>query len=88
MTHIEKDGYAWCVKCQTQRTERRAPKCKKCKKPVIGDYVEAMGGEWHADCFRCKNCNGEFDERGIFAREIAGEQVTFCVKCMEREWKS
>lgn len=88
MTHIEKDGYAWCIKCQTQRTERRAPKCKKCKKPVIGDYVEAMGGEWHADCFRCKNCNGEFDERGIFAREIAGEQVAFCVGCMEKEWKS
>ncbi|KAA8567197.1 hypothetical protein EYC84_010248 [Monilinia fructicola] len=35
MTHIEKDGYAWCLSCQTKRTERRAPKCKRCKKAVL-----------------------------------------------------
>ncbi|KAL1841493.1 hypothetical protein VTJ49DRAFT_6984 [Mycothermus thermophilus] len=52
MTHIEKDGYAWCVSCQTKRTERRAPKCRKCRKAVIGQYIRALGGEWHDECFR------------------------------------
>ncbi|UKZ77968.1 hypothetical protein TrVFT333_005702 [Trichoderma virens FT-333] len=43
MTHIEKDGYAWCINCQTKRTERRAPKCKMCKTAVIGQYIKALG---------------------------------------------
>ncbi|KEZ43173.1 hypothetical protein SAPIO_CDS5073 [Scedosporium apiospermum] len=45
MTHIEKDGYAWCISCQTKRTERRAPKCRKCKLAVVGQYVQALGKE-------------------------------------------
>ncbi|KAJ4173426.1 hypothetical protein NW754_012429 [Fusarium falciforme] len=47
MTHIEKDGYAWCINCQTKRTERRAPRCRKCNIAVIGQYIQALGGEWH-----------------------------------------
>ncbi|PFH63329.1 hypothetical protein XA68_13786 [Ophiocordyceps unilateralis] len=62
MTHIEKDGYAWCVNCQTKRTERRAPKCRKCRQPVIGQYIQALGGEWHENCFRCAECQGGFDD--------------------------
>jgi hypothetical protein len=88
MTHIEKDGYAWCVPCQTKRTERRAPKCRACKAGVVGDYVQAMGGEWHMDCFKCKGCGGDFDDRGIYPKVIDGVDVAFCVSCMEKEWKA
>lgn len=64
-THIEKDGYAWCVNCQTKRTERRAPKCRGCRTAVIGQYVRALGGEWHDECFRCATCGGGFDDGQI-----------------------
>jgi hypothetical protein len=89
MTHIEKDGYAWCVSCQTKRTERRAPKCKKCKKPVIGQYVQALGGEWHDECFRCRSCGGTFDDGQIFPCEDAqtGDMVVHCTRCREMELK-
>lgn len=93
MTHIEKDGYAWCVSCQTKRTERRAPKCKKCRKAVIGQYIRALGGEWHDECFRCADCSGGFDDGQIFPREgragtVPGEMVVLCTGCMERELKA
>ncbi|KAL2128034.1 hypothetical protein VTI74DRAFT_9822 [Chaetomium olivicolor] len=91
MTHIEKDGYAWCVSCQTKRTERRAPKCRKCRHAVIGQYIRALGGEWHDECFRCATCNGGFDDGQIFPMEgrgAPGETVVLCTGCMERELKA
>jgi len=91
MTHIEKDGYAWCVSCQTKRTERRAPKCRKCRTAVIGQYIRALGGEWHDECFRCATCNGGFDDGQIFPMEgrgAPGETVVLCTQCMERELKA
>lgn len=88
MTHIEKDGYAWCVNCQTKRTERRAPKCKMCRKAVIGQYIRALGGEWHDECFRCATCQGGFDDGQVFPTESAsGRMVVLCTKCRERELK-
>ncbi|KAK4110569.1 hypothetical protein N656DRAFT_213886 [Canariomyces notabilis] len=91
MTHIEKDGYAWCVSCQTKRTERRAPKCRRCRTAVIGQYIRALGGEWHDECFRCKTCGGGFDDGQIFPMEgrgAPGETVVLCTKCMEKELKA
>lgn len=78
MTHIEKDGYAWCIKCQTKRTERRAPKCKRCKKGVIGQYIQALGGEWHDECFRCADCKGGFDDGQVFPRDDGSILCTSC----------
>jgi hypothetical protein len=88
MSHIEKDGYAWCVNCQTKRTERRAPKCKKCKLPVIGEAVQAMDGEWHDRCFRCATCKGDFPDGCFFPKEVGEETVVVCTKCMECELKA
>jgi hypothetical protein len=88
MSHIEKDGYAWCLKCQTKRTERRAPKCLKCKQPVIGEYVQAMGGEWHDRCFRCATCKGGFDDGSFFPKEVGNETIVVCQPCMEKELKA
>ena len=47
---VEKDGYAWCVGCHTNRY---SSKCRKCKKPVTDTVVKALGFDWHADCFVC-----------------------------------
>ncbi|KAL7794519.1 hypothetical protein V8C37DRAFT_59979 [Trichoderma ceciliae] len=87
MTHIEKDGYAWCINCQTKRTERRAPKCKMCKTAVIGQYIKALGGEWHEHCFRCAECKGGFDDGQIFPKETATGAIILCTKCRARELK-
>jgi len=88
MTHIEKDGYAWCLNCQTKRTQRQAPKCAKCRGPVIGQYVQALGGEYHDECFRCVGCHSGFDDGQIFPRMEGNETVAICTKCMERELKA
>ncbi|KAI9171946.1 LIM domain-containing protein C4F6.12 [Paramyrothecium foliicola] len=88
MTHIEKDGYAWCINCQTKRTERRAPKCKMCKTAVIGQYIKALGGEWHEHCFRCAACRGGFDDGQIFPSEAGGRMVVLCTGCRVKELKS
>ncbi|KAF9869423.1 lim domain protein [Colletotrichum karsti] len=88
MTHIEKDGYAWCINCQTKRTERRAPKCKKCRCAVIGQYIRALGGEWHEECFRCNSCNGGFDDGQIFPKEDGDKTIVLCTRCRMIELKA
>lgn len=47
---VEKDGYAWCVGCHTNRY---SSKCCKCKKPVTDLVVKALGSDWHDKCFVC-----------------------------------
>ena len=88
MSHIEKDGYAWCINCQTKRTERRAPKCMKCRLPVIGMVVQALGGEWHDKCFRCVKCKGDFPDGSFFPKQVGGETTVTCTTCMEMELKA
>ncbi|KAI1824241.1 hypothetical protein F4861DRAFT_507280 [Xylaria intraflava] len=88
MTHIEKDGYAWCVACQTKRTERRAPKCKRCKKGVVGQYIKALGTEWHDECFRCATCGGGFDDGQIFPVGEGDQARVLCTGCRARELKN
>lgn len=87
MTHIEKDGYAWCVACQTRRTERCAPKCKRCKTAVIGQYIKALGAEWHDECFRCATCGGGFDDGQIFPVGEGDDARVLCTGCRAQELK-
>ncbi|KAM5356288.1 hypothetical protein ACJ41O_002934 [Fusarium nematophilum] len=88
MTHIEKDGYAWCINCQTKRTERRAPKCRKCRTAVIGQYIQALGGEWHEHCFRCAECQGGFDDGQIFTKHVPEGTIVLCTGCRAKELKA
>ncbi|KAJ5047088.1 uncharacterized protein L3040_002931 [Drepanopeziza brunnea f. sp. 'multigermtubi'] len=88
MTHIEKDGYAWCLSCQTKRTERQAPKCKKCNLAVIGEYVQALGGEWHEKCFRCATCQSGFDDGAFYPLKVGEGTAVLCLRCIERELKA
>ncbi|KAF3940970.1 hypothetical protein ABW19_dt0207827 [Dactylella cylindrospora] len=30
--------------------------CKKCEQPLTGQFVRALGGTFHLDCFRCRDC--------------------------------
>ena len=47
---VEKDSYAWCVGCHTNRY---SPKCRRCRKPVTETVVKALGHDWHQACFVC-----------------------------------
>ncbi|KAK4507686.1 hypothetical protein PRZ48_001421 [Zasmidium cellare] len=83
MPFVEKDGYAWCVGCHTNRY---SSKCRKCKKPVTDVVVKALGSDWHSECFVCTECNGEFTEGRYFLRGESKDPV--CVKCEERRLKA
>ncbi|KYG42727.1 hypothetical protein M433DRAFT_157550 [Acidomyces richmondensis BFW] len=80
---VEKDGYAWCVGCHTNRY---SPKCRKCKKPVTDIVVKALGWDWHSKCFVCTECNGDFEDGKYFLRGESENPV--CVKCEERRLKA
>ncbi|KAJ9660803.1 Rho-type GTPase activating protein Rga1 [Neophaeococcomyces mojaviensis] len=30
--------------------------CRKCGEPLTGQFVRALGGTFHLDCFKCKDC--------------------------------
>lgn len=99
---VEKDGYAWCVNCHTNRY---STKCKKCRKPVTDTVLKALGFEWHPNCFVCtvscrcffaycyvhdaddnQECSGEFVDGRYFLR--GEEKNPVCVKCEERRLKA
>ncbi|KAF1988422.1 hypothetical protein K402DRAFT_373385 [Aulographum hederae CBS 113979] len=81
---VEKDGWAWCVGCHTNRY---SAKCKKCRKPVTEMVVKALGAEWHGECFCCVECSGPFKERRYFLRP-GKEQDPVCTACEERRLKA
>ncbi|KAJ5482664.1 hypothetical protein N7539_006110 [Penicillium diatomitis] len=65
---VEKDGFAWCLRCHGRRT---APRCLGCKQHVLDDLViSAIGGQWHEQCFVCHECGDGFGPEGrFFVRE-------------------
>lgn len=69
---VEKDNYAYCVSCHTRRTSAR---CKACKKQILDEMtIQALGGQWHADCFNCYECSGGFGDDGrFFVRDVTVE---------------
>ena len=99
---VEKDGYAYCVCCHTKRTSAR---CKECKRQILDELtVEALGGKWHEECFRCDECKGDFGEEGrFFVRDVEVqpsekerrrginrkvEERAVCSACEERRLKA
>ncbi|KAK6584824.1 hypothetical protein PZA11_003048 [Diplocarpon coronariae] len=72
---------------RTRRHERngRTPSgqlrlCKKCGEPLTGQFVRALEGTWHLDCFRCRDC-GEIVASKFFPvddEENSGSQYPLC----------
>jgi paxillin len=78
---VEKEGYAWCCDCHTNRY---SAKCRKCRKPVTDVVVKALGSEWHANCFCClvsglssyllfESDSCDIDADYVFLQECGGE---------------
>ncbi|KAH9417519.1 Transforming growth factor beta-1-induced transcript 1 protein [Dermatophagoides pteronyssinus] len=55
----EKAGNAYC---RQDFFKLFAPKCSGCSKPIEDNYVTALGGQWHQDCFVCRDCKSPFTE--------------------------
>ncbi|KAH7645165.1 Transforming growth factor beta-1-induced transcript 1 protein [Dermatophagoides farinae] len=55
----EKAGNAYC---REDFFKLFAPKCSGCAKPIEDNYVTALGGQWHQDCFVCRDCKSPFTE--------------------------
>lgn len=69
---VEKDGYAWCCDCHTNRY---SAKCRKCRKPVTDVVVKALGSEWHANCFCC------LVSPNLYISEVEGCLFVAKIKC-------
>ncbi|XP_075251628.1 leupaxin-like isoform X1 [Convolutriloba macropyga] len=64
--HEGPDGKAYCSECYSTRA---APKCRgrKCGGQLIHQqFISALGGQWHPECFVCSECNVEFASSGNF----------------------
>ena len=43
--------------------------CARCHKPLDGAVITALDQSWHADCFRCELCNGDFPDGQFVAHD-------------------
>lgn len=54
------DGHKNSEERNRSRTRRNGSgqlrMCKKCGEPLTGQFVRALGGTFHLDCFRCRVC--------------------------------
>jgi len=60
--------------------------CAGCGKNVAGEYVQALGAEWHPDCFRCAGCGNTIRREGFVEHEgrpyhLACYHVQFSPRC-------
>eukprot|EP01135_Chromosphaera_perkinsii_P008477 Nk52_evm45s1360 gene=Nk52_evmTU45s1360 len=42
-------------------------KCSQCKKTLTGQYLQALGMKFHADCFICSVCNTNLNGKEFMA---------------------
>lgn len=54
---LEHDGHAYCEKDYYKQFGKS---CKGCEELITGDFLVALDGEWHNECFVCADCGGTF----------------------------
>ncbi|KAI8351573.1 hypothetical protein B0O80DRAFT_388308 [Mortierella sp. GBAus27b] len=52
--------------CEKDFLRLFAPKCTGCEGPIQGDYISALKGKWHRDCFGCAVCHIGFDTTSYY----------------------
>ncbi|NWY48550.1 LPXN protein, partial [Sylvia atricapilla] len=66
-----------------------APKCQGCERPVLDNYLSALDGVWHTECFVCTECLSAFTSGSFFELEgrpycelhFHQRQGTICHSC-------
>jgi len=62
----ERDGKAYC---RADYLRLFAPRCAGCQQPVSENYISALNGQWHPECFVCKDCQLSFENGSFFEYE-------------------
>ncbi|XP_017694972.1 PREDICTED: leupaxin [Lepidothrix coronata] len=63
---LERNGKPYC--CQ-DFLAMFAPKCQGCERPVTDNYLSALQGVWHPECFVCTECLSGFSGGSFFELE-------------------
>ncbi|KAG0052650.1 hypothetical protein BGZ83_002307 [Gryganskiella cystojenkinii] len=66
---FEEDGYMVHEDfpyCEKDYLRLFAPKCTGCLDPIQGDFINALKGKWHRDCFGCTVCHIGFDSTSYY----------------------
>ncbi|NWH63443.1 LPXN protein, partial [Geococcyx californianus] len=62
----ERDGKPYC---RQDFLAMFAPKCQGCEHPVTDNYLSALQGVWHPECFVCAECLSGFASGSFFELE-------------------
>ncbi|KAG8224198.1 hypothetical protein J437_LFUL002652 [Ladona fulva] len=77
----EKEGKPYC---RDDYFDMFAPKCGGCNRPIMENYISALNGQWHPDCFVCRDCKNAVSGKSFYVME--GKPV--CPKCVVSIWES
>lgn len=64
--------------CQTCYEDTYAPICSRCNRKVIGECLNALGKQWHPNCFVCGHCRLPFGNSSFYLED----KVAYC----EEDW--
>lgn len=62
---LEHEGHAYCEKDFYKQFGKT---CKGCEETITDDFLVALGGEWHKECFVCADCGGAFTSSTFLIR--------------------
>ncbi|XP_065055496.1 paxillin-like isoform X1 [Rhopilema esculentum] len=62
----EKDGKPYC---RDDYYGLFAPKCSGCDRAIMDNYITALNGHWHPECFVCMECRQPFQGGSFFEHE-------------------
>ncbi|NWT60267.1 LPXN protein, partial [Erythrocercus mccallii] len=63
---LERNGKPYC---HQDFLAMFAPKCQGCERPVLDNYLSALEGVWHTECFVCTECLTGFTGGSFFELE-------------------
>ncbi|KAI8085854.1 uncharacterized protein B0P05DRAFT_533968 [Gilbertella persicaria] len=64
-TFLEHEGHAYCEKDYYKQFGK---KCRGCEEIITGDFLVALGADWHKECFVCADCGGTFTSSTFLIR--------------------
>ncbi|KAJ2957227.1 hypothetical protein NQZ79_g7048 [Umbelopsis isabellina] len=71
------DGHPYCEK---DYLKKFGQKCMGCDDYISGEFLNALGGDWHKHCFVCTECKEPFDSETFYVKN----NKPFC----QRHYKS
>ncbi|OBZ91142.1 Paxillin [Choanephora cucurbitarum] len=62
---LEHEGHAYC---ERDYYKQFGKKCRGCEETITGDFLVALGGDWHKECFVCAECGCTFTSSTFLIR--------------------